>query len=406
MQVLKLLKRETALNDVSIQLPSSKSISNRWLIIKALSDGKIELTNLSEAEDTQLLKHLLESNSREMNAGMAGTVYRFLTAYLSVIGKNVNLYGHARMHERPIEPLVNALNQLGANISYFEKEGFPPLSISPGNMRGGQIAIDSSVSSQFVSALLLISPKLKGGIELFLNGNVVSSPYIDMSIQVLWDAGINVSRAARRIRVEEGEFKTNEEIEMESDWSSAAFFYGYFALSNLERLFFKGLKLDSIQGDCHCHELFEMIGVETKSVSGGLELRKKPFAKKQLTVDLIDFPDLILPFALASVLIMDEVVIKGISTLFDKESNRVEALAHGLSQLNIHLEHDTKKMRLKKEDALPQSIVIETHNDHRIAMTFAMLSACMATVQIAQPDVVSKSFPGFWTEISKLSLIS
>ncbi len=291
-------------NAVEVLLPSSKSESNRCLILQGMNPEKIVIKNLSQAEDTKILKSILidfktnptKKTDYEYNVGHAGTAMRFLTAFFCIQdGYSVLLTGSKRMKERPIKPLVDALNSIGAAIHYKEKEGFPPLLIEGKNLIKDKLVIDASISSQYISALLLIAPKLTNGLSIYTKNKIVSSPYIDMTIRLLGKAGIEVSHKNNDFTVSHQQFK-NTAFTIESDWSSASYWYEYLALAHSTNLniILKGLKKDSLQGDSILPELYKVFGIKTSFIEEGIIIKKLPHFTQQtfIEMNLENTPDL------------------------------------------------------------------------------------------------------------------
>lgn len=387
---------------IGIDLPFSKSISNRLLIMNALSTEKVKIDGLSESDDTRILESLLPSPAYELNAGMAGTAYRFMLAYLCVKGEKHLLTGHQRMLERPIGPLVNALNELGAKIEYLNRHGYPPISILPSNLKGGEVRVNSSISSQFISALMMIAPQLEGGLKISFDGPVVSWPYVKMTADLMSKANISVQLSKAKIEVQEGEYDIVDATRVEKDWSSAAFFYSVFALSNLKSLKLNAITIESVQGDQQCTTIFQQLGVKTEPVEGGLLLSKMPISMQETELDMNDVPDLILPFVTAASFMLSSIKVKGISTLFHKESNRVEALQKELSKFGVNLTYDEHHLHCTRQGQIPKNVSINHYNDHRIAMCFAVLAALGVEIEMNNGSVVNKSFPRFWKELDKI----
>jgi len=389
-----------------VRLPSSKSISNRLLIAQALSDSKVQLANLSEAQDTQVLQKSLISIAKVIDVGMAGTAFRFLTAFYSIKEGERVLTGAGRMKERPIQILVEKLSCLGAKIDYVEQDGFPPLQIQGANLKGGQLSIDASVSSQYISALLLIAPYLKVGLELNLVGDVVSSPYIDLTISLQHQLGIQVARNENSIRIEAGTYRSNREIIVESDWSSAAFFYQLVAFSG-RSIFIQNLNSNSLQGDVECWKIFTELGVVTEFKDGGAFLHFDPKSiKRELYFDLTDTPDLIPSIAVTASQLVDKITIIGTKTLYIKECNRVEALKMELLKIGAVLREiggNSFEIVGQKITQTENTISFSTYNDHRIAMCFAPF-AVVANIEMDNKNVVAKSFPNFWDELKKFGI--
>jgi 3-phosphoshikimate 1-carboxyvinyltransferase len=389
-----------------IELPSSKSISNRLLIASALSSNKIELVNLSDARDTVELQNALSSTSGTVDVGMAGTAYRFLTAYFALQTEKRILTGASRMKERPIGILVEELRKLGANVKYLDREGFPPLEISDGNIKGGKLTMDASVSSQYISALLLVAPYLDSGLEIDLMGEVVSYPYIDLTIALQNQLSVTAFRKENKVVVLPGDYSSKKEIVVEADWSSAAFFYQLVAFSE-KSLFIKNLNPNSQQGDVACWKLFQNFGVSTNFVNNGALLSyDSTLLKRELQLDLTKTPDLIPSIAVTASQLLDKITIIGTKTLYIKESNRVEALRNELLKVGALLNElngnslEIISSRLMLTNA---PITFSTYNDHRMAMCLAPL-AIYTKVQLDQKMVVEKSFPNFWIELEKFGI--
>ena len=389
-----------------IELPRSKSISNRLLIAKALSNGQVQLVNLSAAQDTLELQNALNSNAEIINVGMAGTAFRFLTAFYSLKAEKIVLTGAERMKERPIGILVEQLREFGANINYQEKSGFPPMQIRNGKLKGGNRSIDASVSSQYISALLLIAPYLEGGLELTLKGDVVSFPYIDLTISLQKLLNVEVYRKGSTITVNPGEYYSDQEVVVESDWSSAAFLYQCIAFSG-KSLFIKNLNSNSLQGDIACWSIFESFGVVTEFKNDGAFLSfNSKLVKNELTLDLTDTPDLIPSVAVTASQLMEKITITGTKTLYIKECNRIEALKLELLKIGSVLrEIDGNSFEIigSKMTKSLEKIVFSTYNDHRMAMCLAPL-AVYGELIINQREVVGKSFPNFWQELEKFGI--
>lgn len=398
-------KKLNSSSTYTVEIPTSKSISNRLLILNALADDATKLIDLSESEDTKILTRLIKSELNELNAGMAGTAYRFMLAYLSLMGEEKVLTGHQRMLERPISPLVEALKILGAKINYLGQDGFPPLQIKPSKLRSAQLEIDGSLSSQFISALMMIAPLLDKGLRLNFKGEVVSRPYVEMTADLMANAKIELNLSEEFVEIKAGRYELPSELKVEKDWSSAAFFYAYFAISDLSMLMVKGLDLNSIQGDKTCAALFKLLGVNSEQQNEGVLLTKIPIQQEEIRVNMIEIPDLIPPFVVAAVFLQDSVKISGISTLFHKESNRVVALQTELKKLGIKLDYDRVQLRCQKVGKLPENVKIEHYNDHRIAMCFSVLVAKGLNISMSYESVVNKSFPNFWTEMDKFSSV-
>ncbi len=383
----------------SIALPASKSISNRLLIIKALSKEEINISNLSEAQDTKTLEALLSSNDETLDCGHAGTTMRFLTAYLSVQNKSKVLTGSDRMKQRPIGVLVDALTELGASITYLEKEGYPPLRINGGGIQGTEVTMDSTVSSQFISALILIAPTLPNGLTIHLTENVVSQAYIEMTLTTIRHFGIKAKRVPGRIDIEAGEYKAGD-LEVEADWSGASYWYSMVALAEEAEIELLGLNKRSWQGDSIVSQLFTLLGVKTEYTERGVLLTKAPVYAKELGYDFINCPDLAQTLCVTTAALGIPTKYGGLETLKVKETDRVDALKSELLKFDVEVE----ELKVGEVTTFPPTLTqatvpIATYDDHRMAMAFTPLSCLMENISIKDPAVVSKSYPGFWDDL-------
>ena len=376
------ISHPTKVVECEIDLPASKSISNRLLIIQTLCKQEFEITNLSRSEDTKSLQKALKATNATIDVGAAGTSFRFLTAYLStLIGNSYILTGNNRMKERPIKELVDALLELGVEIKYLEKMGFPPLEILGADITENKVNIDGKISSQFISALLLISPTLKNGIKLKISGEIVSKPYIIMTLKLMEEFGISHTWQENIIEIKPQKYSAKN-YNIEADWSAASFWYEIASLSTNCNITLNGLTENSIQGDRKVSELFNNLGVQTKFENGSIILTKKEEKDISKKIKLINTPDLYQP--LKCTLFAKNLTTKflGLQTLKDKETNRIKAVEKELLKLNT-----TKK--------------ITTYKDHRMAMSFAPLCLKYETLQINDVDVVGKSYPNFWNDLKK-----
>ncbi|HTX88180.1 MAG TPA: 3-phosphoshikimate 1-carboxyvinyltransferase [Bacteroidales bacterium] len=414
MSTVRLRKQSSALTG-SLQLPYSKSISNRLLIIRALSGLDFPIHHLSDAGDTILLTRLLEVIARntgghrmvELDTGNAGTAMRFLTALLSLTPGKWILTGSDRMKERPVGILVDALKPLGAHIEYLADLGYPPLMIKGNNLKGGEVIIDPGISSQFVSALLLIAPVIPGGLGLFLRGPAVSFPYVDMTIRLLHDFGVQVTRDKNRIQVTEGKIIPGE-YTVETDWSSAAFWYEAVALSEEAELLLTGLRQDSLQGDSIVARLFRELGVNTEYLPDGVRLTKSGGTAENFTFNFSDYPD-IAPAVIASCAFLGiHGRFEGLKNLKIKESDRLISLKNEFVKAGLSLEADIssehiRMIEIPRQEVHPRpGIEFETYGDHRIAMTMAPLALRLGEITIREPEVVTKSYPGYWEDMKRV----
>jgi 3-phosphoshikimate 1-carboxyvinyltransferase len=388
--------------NATIDLPSSKSISNRVLIIRQLCDQEFNIKGLSRASDTLELINALESNTDIINAGEGGTSYRFLLALLCCLKKDCTLTAEGKMMRRPIAPLVNALRQLGAEINYLEKEGFPPVQIRAAGIQGGKVSIDGSVSSQFISALLMIGPKLKNGLQLNLKSEQVSRPYMQMTLDLMACFGIVYDRHGYAIIIEEQDYIPTD-IEIEKDWSAASYFYGWAALSKM-KLQLNGLRKQSLQGDAIIAPLMKYLGVATKFTAKGIELSNTGKTRPFLTFDFNDNPDLVPTIAVVCACLRINGRYKGVSHLKHKESDRMHALSTELKKVNCLLEQAGNDWLLSIGKPFPAEVLFSTYNDHRMAMALSLFAAEIPKVYIENLQVVGKSFPGYWDQVKGLGI--
>jgi len=389
-----------------IQIPGSKSESNRLLILQSLYDRPFRIHNLSEAEDTQLMKKALESVSDEINIHHAGTAMRFLTAYFSINqGRKILLSGSHRMKQRPIGILVDALNALGTEISYTEKEGFPPLKIKGKKIKKNEISLESGVSSQFVSALLLIAPKLSNGLKINLKGEITSLPYIKMTIDILKKSGVEVEFEPRSIQVFHAPRLTARDWEVESDFSSASYFYSVAALAQNPKISIGNFKPKSLQGDSAVIELYrKLFGVESEFIGNHIRLTKNTdFIPKSFEINLNDTPDLAQTIAVTAAGLQLKCQLNGLQTLKIKETDRLYALQNELQKIGVSAEITSNSISLTNFSETDKIPLIKTYNDHRMAMSFAPL-CLLRELKIENPEVVNKSYPGFWQDFENCFL--
>jgi len=376
------ISHPTKVVNCEIDLPSSKSISNRLLIIKALCKEKFLIKNLSESDDTILLKNALNSKEKTINVSHAGTSFRFLTSFLSIQkGKEFILNGSDRMKERPIKELVNSLQELGVKIEYLEKEDFPPLKIIGTEIDGGEIEIDGTISSQFISSLLLIAPNLRNGLILKIKGELVSKSYVLMTLKLMGEFGINWTWNKDVITILKQEYVAKN-YTVESDWSAATFWFQSASLSEKCKIILRGLNEESIQGDSACKKIFKDLGVDSVFKNGDLILTKNKRISPSETYNLIETPDIYQSLKCTLFTLNKDSEFTGIQTLRNKETDRIAAVENELLKLN------TPK-------------IIETYNDHRMAMSFAPLSLKFGELQISNPGVISKSYPNYWKDLKK-----
>lgn len=391
-----------------IQISGSKSETNRLLLLQQLYPN-LDVLNISESDDSVCMKRALETTSNLIDVGHAGTAMRFLTAYYAVQdGREVVLTGSERMQERPIYLLVEALNSIGANISYQNQEGYPPLKIKGVSDLAHKIKIDSSVSSQYISALLLVAPSLKKGLEIELEGVRTSLPYIKMTIALLQKIGVEVVVEQDFIKVFPWFKIDNQRVVVESDWSSASYWYSIVALSNegvSVRL--STFREDSFQGDIRLVELFRDLGVVTHFENDSIVLVKcKKIEKKEIEVNLLNNPDLAQTLLVACLGLGIPCTIYGLHTLKIKETDRLVALQREVSKFGEYLLITNDSLHFVPSNAKKDFdfIKIDTYQDHRMAMSFAPL-ALRYNLIIKDMEVVSKSYPNFWTDIENAGFI-
>ncbi len=395
-----------------VTLAGSKSISNRVLIIQALCNTDFKIEALANANDTELLAHLLKSNEKVLDAGPAGTTFRFMTAYLTLFGGNSILTGSERMKQRPIKVLVDACRKLGATIHYLENEGFPPLNIISGTISGGkQLAIPANTSSQYISALLLIAPILSGGLSLELTGKIVSKPYIEMTLGLMQYFGVSHKWENQVIVITEQAYQAKPFI-VEADWSAASYYYSLAALSDEADICLNGLFENSLQGDSALVNIFESFGVKTHFTERGIRLIKhQTVIPDAFHYDFILCPDLAQTLAVVCAALGIKGYFSGLETLRIKETDRIQALENEISKGGCHIslfstDDNTGKEVYEVFGKFATSVVpvFKTYEDHRMAMAFAPL-ALLSPVEIDEPMVVIKSYPDFWTDFQHLGLI-
>ncbi|MHB1106617.1 MAG: 3-phosphoshikimate 1-carboxyvinyltransferase [Lutibacter sp.] len=402
MESLKINKINKTVNG-TIQITGSKSETNRLLILQQFYPN-LTIENTSKSDDSVLMQKALKSNSSEINIGHAGTAMRFLTAYFSVKeGSEIVLTGSHRMKDRPIKILVEALTSLGANIQYLEKEGFPPLKISGKKLTKDYVEIEGNVSSQYISAMLLIAPTLQNGLKLKFKGEVTSVPYIKMTLQLLAELGIDSIWEANLITVKPKPAIEKKTVTVESDWSSASYFYSLCALSPNSEITLSSYKKNSLQGDSALAIIYENLGVSTKFNENIIVLKNQQSLNiKPLTLNLINAPDIAQTIAVTCFGLGIECYLTGLHTLKIKETDRLVALKTELEKLGGEVIITDETLRLKSAANINANIRIATYDDHRMAMAFAPLAVKVA-IEIEDAGVVSKSYPTFWEDFAKIS---
>jgi len=388
-----------------ITLPASKSISNRLLIIQALSPADFQIENLSDSDDTRELIRALEPGNEIIDVGHAGTSMRFLTAYLSLVKGEHLLTGSERMQNRPIGKLVDTLIQLGADISYTDKVGYPPLHITGKKITGGLARIDSSISSQFVSAMLMVAPVFENGLQLELEKRTISSAYIHLTLGLMKEMGIQYTWEGNTITVPHQAYKPKD-IKAEADWSAASYWYEMAALADIVDLKIYGLLENSLQGDAVVSDLFRDFGVSTTIIDGGIQLSKGERTVRKFNYHFIDQPDLAQTFCVLCSLLSIPFRFTGTESLRIKETDRIGALQKELGKFNIHIEASYKGDEITYAGGSASGnipgIRIDTYQDHRMAMAFAPAAFFLDALQINDPGVVTKSYPGFWNDLKRV----
>lgn len=385
-----------------LQITGSKSESNRALILQALFPG-IKLENLSNSDDTAVMKKALATEGETVDIHHAGTAMRFLTAYFSTReGRQVMLTGSTRMQERPIKILVEALKELGADISYVNKEGYPPLKINGKEISRNNVAVEANISSQYISALMLIAPALESGLEIELKGKVTSTPYILMTLEFLKYFGIEAGFENQTIKIEPASTIQEKTLPIESDWSSASYFYSIAALSSGAKITLSNYRKSSLQGDSELVSIYKKLGVKTSFQENRIILEKEESVIPQnLKLDLQNTPDLAQTIAVSCLGLKIGCELYGLHTLKIKETDRLLALKAEMEKMGAQVRVTNDSLFLEPSQKLKKDVRIATYNDHRMAMAFAPL-ALLVPVEIADAGVVSKSYPDFWKHLEEL----
>jgi 3-phosphoshikimate 1-carboxyvinyltransferase len=417
-----LLTKQTRSVNGEVYLTGSKSECNRALVIEALSNDKVRVENISDAADAVTLSKVLgltlqtvgyeaspithQLEHKVVNIGPAGTAMRFLTAYYTLQDEEVVLTGSERMKQRPIGILVDALRKLGAEISYEENEGFPPIRIK-GNIQQAtnSISIKGDISSQYITALLLIAARLPQGLELHIEGDLTSRPYVEMTLAMLQQAGIQHQWTGNVISIANQEFKETV-LPVEPDWSAASYWYAIAALADHADLFLHGLTQYSLQGDSVITEIMANFGITSQFRDGGVHLIKeaKPISRK--IFDLKECPDLAQTIIVVCAALGHEATFTGLETLKIKETDRILALQNELAKMGVKLIEKGQTYKLDcSEKFIPQRMFINTYDDHRMAMAFAPLALVIPELEIEDALVVEKSYPAFWTDLEKVGFV-
>jgi len=392
-------------NSQEITISGSKSESNRLLILQNLFP-EISIENLSDSDDSVHMQHALSSSEEIVNIGHAGTAMRFLTSYFaSKEDREVVLTGSERMQNRPIEILVNALKDLGANIHYEAKEGFPPIRITGKKITKKKVQIHGNVSSQYISSLLLIASKLENGLEIELIGKITSVPYINMTLSLLNQLGIETKFEGNNIKVITKDSIKKQTIVVESDWSSVSYFYSIIALSEIgSEITLSAYKKESLQGDSCLVEIYQHFGVETLFDTHSIRLKKIQKTNNNiLEIDLKNAPDIAQTIAVTCFAENIACNLLGLHTLKIKETDRLEALKEELSNLGAIISVTDRSLHLETSSEIHENIAIKTYNDHRMAMAFAPL-ALKVPIKILDAEVVTKSYQKFWNDMELMGI--
>lgn len=398
--------KSTGLRDAHIVISGSKSESNRLLILSTLFKN-LSLKNISNSDDTNHLINALRSKSSTIDIGHAGTAMRFLTSYFSLTTKKeIELRGSQRMHNRPIKILVDSLREIGASIHYLDREGYPPLLVKPSKLFSKNLIIDSSTSSQYISSLLLIAPKISGGLKIELKGRETSKPYIFMTIFLLKKIGVDITLTENHITVGELKKIDSKKHHIESDWSSASYFYSLVALAEIGySLKLSKFSFKSLQGDSKVADIYKSFGVNTIYLDDLVILKKIELNTDKFSFDLTSNPDLAQTICVTCLGLGIKCNLTGLHTLKIKETNRLLALKKELSKFNLEVKISDDSISFDNVDFLKSNVVIETYDDHRMAMSFACLAAKVKII-IKDSEVVSKSYKSFWSDLERIAIYS
>ena len=386
-----------------LRIYGSKSESNRLLILQTLFPG-IEIKNISDSEDTKILFNALSSESNKIDVNHAGTAMRFLTALFSSIpGRSIILTGSNRMQQRPIKILVDALNSLGANINYVNKNGFPPIKIIGRELRDRKVFLEADVSSQYISALMLIAPSLKNGLEINLKKKIVSKPYVEMTKDLLNYFGVKVLQTKGKIKIKPLATIENKIRQVESDWSSASYYFSIVSLSEEAKISLKRFKPKSLQGDSILVSIYKKLGVETAFIKDEMIISKvQDFVlPKSISLNLNNSPDIAQTIAVSCFGLGVNCDLSGLKTLKIKETDRLIALKNELEKLGADINVTKDSISVNSQNSIKKDIIINTYNDHRMAMAFAPLGL-KTRITIKNPMVVGKSYPLFWDHLHQI----
>lgn len=386
-----------------ICITGSKSESNRLLLLQAIFSG-LTIENISKSDDSLVMQSALKSDSEVVNIHHAGTAMRFLAAYFAHLdGREVLLTGSKRMQQRPIKILVEALQAIGASISYEKEDGFPPIRIHGKKLKGGKVSLPANTSSQYISALLLIGPVLENGIQLELKGKITSLPYINMTLALLKNLGVKTKFKDQNIRVKPQQNPIIINQVVESDWSSASYFFSIVALSDQSEIYLTSYKNDSLQGDRVLRDIYSQLGVVSSIEEQTLKLKKEAIhLPRVLHCDLTNTPDIAQTIAVSCYGLGIGCKLTGLHTLKIKETDRLEALYNELTKLGANIKVTNNSLELTAGINFVYNCSIPTYNDHRMAMAFAPLAIKVPLI-IEDVEVVSKSYPTFWKDLEKIN---
>lgn len=396
--------------NTEIHISGSKSLSNRLLMVRAISGLDLHFKNLSDSDDTITMAKELGlvkgKTSSIIDVGHAGTDMRFLSAYLSGKIGDWTLTGSERMQQRPIGELVNTLRKLGANITYLNKEGFPPLKIVGSKLNGGAVEIDGSVSSQFTTALLLIAPTLESGLTLQIKSESVSKPYIKMTIEVMNQFGVAVEQIGNVIKVPSAHYKKDGlDYYVESDWSSASYWYSFVALADEAKVTLRNFNKSSFQSDSIVQSLYEKLGVKTQWDATGITLTKQASSISELHYDFLDCPDIAQTVAATCVGLGLKAHLTGLQTLRIKETDRIVAMKNELERFGATIEVTDSSIKINPNSSpLTPTDEIKTYHDHRMAMSIAPLVMKCSTLTFDDEEVVNKSYAAFWDDLQEAGI--
>ena len=397
------LSHDTQICNGKIKITGSKSETNRLLFLQSLFPN-FKIQNKSNSDDSSIMQAALKSTSDFIDINHAGTAMRFLTSYFSQLeGREVILTGSERMQQRPIKILVDALRSLGASIEYEKKQGYPPLRIKGKKLDGGTISLPADISSQYISSLIMLGAVLKAGIELNLKGTITSMPYINMTLDLLKRLGIKTEFKGHRILVKNTSKSKNTNQVVESDWSSASYFFSIAALSDKAKIYLSNYKSKSLQGDSILRIIYKQLGVNSYFEGNNLILEKESISSpKSIKWDLSNAPDIAQTIAVSCYGLGVACDLEGLHTLKIKETDRLVALDTELSKLGAKISVTNKSLHLASDQDFQKGITISTYNDHRMAMAFAPL-ALKIPLSVKKAEVVSKSYPSFWEDLNSLN---